>query len=134
MTGWRAAVKAAADTAGRIALMVAPERSAAIRTGTCSSDRPRFFALPPRLRALRSGRSAAGLPSLARFQTRSPFRLSRTKVSSASTMPRSFPVAGFNRFKEAMAPAEGGAHRHAAAFGRYLHRIALGQAGAKGQP
>ena len=36
--------------------------------------------------------STEDLPSLARDQERSPLRLSRTKVSSASTMPRSFSV------------------------------------------
>jgi hypothetical protein len=49
---------------------------AATRTGTCSCERPRFWALPPRLRGLRS-------------RLRSPLRLASTKVSSASTMPRS---------------------------------------------
>jgi len=53
-----------------------PERSAATRTGTCSCDNPRLDALPPRLRALRS-----------RF--RSPLRVLKTNVSSASTIPRS---------------------------------------------
>jgi len=74
------------------ALTVAPDRSAAPRIGTCSSDKPRFFALPPRLRGWRSGRVGADLPCLARFHARSPLRLARTKVSSASTMPRSFPA------------------------------------------
>ena len=52
-TGSRAAVSAAASTLGNTALTVVPLRSAAMRTGTCSRERPRFFALPPRRRALR---------------------------------------------------------------------------------
>ena len=53
------------DPGGSTALTVVPLRSAAMRTGTCSREKPRFFALPPRRRALR--------PS-----PRAPFRLSRT--------------------------------------------------------
>ena len=47
-------------------------RSAATRIGTCSREMPRLRALPPRRRGFRS-----------------PFRLSSTKVSSASTIPAS---------------------------------------------
>ena len=46
-------MSAAASTLGSTALTVVPLRSAAMRTGTCSRERPRFFALPPRRRALR---------------------------------------------------------------------------------
>ena len=52
-------------TAGKMALIVAPVRSAATRIGTCSVDRPRLVALPPRLRDLRSGSSASGCPAAA---------------------------------------------------------------------
>ena len=40
-TGARTAWMASALTAGNAALTVAPDRSAATRTGTCSRDRPR---------------------------------------------------------------------------------------------
>src|SRR5512144_796167 len=74
-------------TAGRMALIVVPVRSAATRTGTCSLDRPRRLALPPRLRGLRSGSLASSCPAAAFFQARDPLWLSRTYVSSASTIP-----------------------------------------------
>src|SRR3954453_7790804 len=44
------------------------------------------------------------------------------------------PGTGFDRFKKAMTPAEGGAHPAAAALGRRLDRTPLGQAGAERQP
>ena len=61
---------------GRVWLRVAPARSAATGTRTCSRERPCFLALPPCRRGLR-------------FSFRSPLRLSRTKVPSASTIPAS---------------------------------------------
>ena len=42
-TGSRAAASAAASTLGSTALTVVPLRSAAMRTGTCSRERPRFI-------------------------------------------------------------------------------------------
>ena len=76
MTGSSASLTLSALRAGRVWLRVAPVRSAATRIGTCSRERPRLRALPPRRRGLR-------------FSFRSPFRLSSTKVSSASTIPAS---------------------------------------------
>src|SRR5689334_19860446 len=38
------------------------------------------------------GRNESGCANRRRFQARSPLRLPRTKVSSASTMPRNFPA------------------------------------------
>ena len=51
-------------TADKTALKFVPERFVASRTGTCSSNRPRFAALPPRFRAFLSGNSAEGLQGL----------------------------------------------------------------------
>ena len=75
-TGSSASLKLFALRAGRVWLRVAPALSAATRIGTCSRERPRLRALPPRRRGLRSS-------------FRSPLRLSRTKVSSASTITAS---------------------------------------------
>ena len=77
MTGASAFLSASALTAGSAALAWPPPRSAATRTGTCSRDKPRLAALPPRRRGLRSS-------------FRAPLRLRRTNVSSASTIPRNF--------------------------------------------
>src|SRR4051812_9348561 len=66
------ALIASALSTGRTALTTAPLRSAATRIGTCSCDRPRFVALPPRPRAARSGASAPGRPCSARSQAREP--------------------------------------------------------------
>ena len=92
MTGARASHRASALTAERPASKIVQERSVSTRTGTCSSDRPRFAALPLRFQAFLSGISAKGLPSLTRVSTRSPLRLYRKKVSSASTLPFGFSV------------------------------------------
>ena len=51
-TGSRARERRRIDP-GQHRATVVPLRSAAMRTGTCSRERPRFFALPPRRRALR---------------------------------------------------------------------------------
>ena len=51
-----------------------PARARATSTGTCSLDRPRLAALPPRRRRFRSS-------------SRCPLRECRKKVSSASAMP-----------------------------------------------
>src|SRR5512132_236419 len=97
-------------TAGRMALIVAPVRSAATRTGTCSLDRPRLVALPPRLRGLRSGSSGIGLPrsgifpgprSLAAFQD-----IGLVGLDDSAQRGR----IGHDRPQKAMPPAEGGAH------------------------
>src|SRR5215217_6590024 len=58
-TGSSTALMASALSTGRTALTTAPLRSAATRIGTCSCDRPRFVALPPRPRAARSGSGQA---------------------------------------------------------------------------
>src|SRR3954468_17163094 len=71
-TGSSTALMASALSTGRTALTTAPLRSAATRIGTCSCDRPRFVALPPRPRAARSGASAPGRPCSARSQAREP--------------------------------------------------------------
>ena len=71
-TGSSTALMASALSTGRTALTTAPLRSAATRIGTCSCDRPRFVALPPRPRASRSGASAPGRPCSARSQAREP--------------------------------------------------------------
>ena len=53
ITSGKVSARVSALTAGRTALTVASLQSAATRTGTCSSDRPRLLALPPDLPALR---------------------------------------------------------------------------------
>ena len=78
MTCPRAAVMLAASSRGKTASMVAPVRSRATMTGTCSADNPRLAALPPRLRGAR------GRPP------RLPLKDSRMNVSSASTIPDRF--------------------------------------------
>jgi len=58
--------------------VVLPVRSRQIRTGICSSDKPRFYALPPRLRGVRA------IPCFL------PLNDSRKNVSSASAIPTRF--------------------------------------------
>ena len=78
-------------------------------------------ALPPRRRGLR-------------FSFRSPFRLSSTKVSSASTIPASRIRRLSNRLQEAVAPAMRRARRNPAARGRRAYRLPFGQRLAERQP
>src|SRR5512134_1853234 len=97
-------------TAGRMALIVAPVRSAATRTGTCSLDRPRLVALPPRLRDLLRllgigpPRSFIfpGPRSLAAFQD-----VGFVGLDDSAQRGR----IGLDRPQKAMPPPEGGADR-----------------------
>ena len=74
--GSRAHWTLSAVTDGRAGQAVVPLRSTATNIGTRSSDKPRLLTLPPLRRTFRS-------------RLRSPLRLSRTLVTSASTMPLS---------------------------------------------
>ena len=116
-TGSSASFTLSALRAGRTCSRVAPARSAATRIGTCSRERPRLRALPPRRRGLRSS-----------------FRLSRTKVSSVSTIPASRSgacrTAARKRWRQRCAVL--GASP--AALGGLPDRLACGKRGAEGQP
>ena len=99
---------------GSTALTVVPLRSAAMRTGTCSRERPRFFALPPRRRALR--------PS-----PRAPFPALQDVGLVRFHDPLEYLRIAPRRHQKPVTPAERRAHRHIAACRRGLHRLPLRQ-------
>ena len=105
-----------AFSAGKVWLRVAPPRSAATRIGTCSRESPRFLALPPRRRGLRSSFRS---PLKDDFRLDDPGKPVRRLA---------------HRRQKAVAPAMRRARRNPAARGRRLDRLAFGKRGAKGKP
>src|SRR3954471_24981374 len=112
------------------------------RTGTVGSDQDRnlfvgqaaLLRLAASLAGLAIGQVRSGLAFLGPLPDTIPLPALQDKGFIRLDNALQLPAAGLNRVKEAMTPAESGAHRHAAALGRSPHRIALGQAGPKRQP
>ena len=119
--GSRTLCTLSAVTDGRTEQVVVSLRSTATNIGTCSPDRPRLLALPPLLRAFRS-------------RLRSPLRISRTQVSSASTIQ--FRFGGFWSLcaQKPMSPTKRGGDREIAVLCRIPDRQPISETVPKGDP
>src|SRR3954471_8692044 len=125
-TGSSTALMASALSPGRTALTTAPLRSAATRIGTCSCDRPRFVALPPRPRAARSGSG----PTLFRAFPGPGGLIAEQHEVFVGLDNAGQDRTGHRGGEKAVAPAKGGADRHTAR----PRRLAFAQRPAEVEP